>query len=124
MVRKHTKILGDMLVSNLINIDEVREFIKSQEWTFAKTYAKSAPHEYIIKSTDNENGFERFAQFIRDYGFIAYYFKRTGKYFIYGDYYYWTMGNPIPETTVLNRAQLADYNLYNRMWIKKNKPDD
>ncbi len=37
---------------------EIREFINKQSWTFAKTYAEKAPHEYIVRGkhagTDEE----------------------------------------------------------------------
>ena len=37
---------------------ELRQFIERESWTFAKTYADKAPHEYVVrskqKSTDEE----------------------------------------------------------------------
>lgn len=38
-------------------------------------------------------------------------------YYILDEYYYWTMGAQVEETTVLNRAILNDYNLIDGKWI-------
>jgi hypothetical protein len=102
--------------------NEFREFISRFRWRFATTYAEFCPHEYIVKTkirTQHWKDFERMVQGIRDYGFDAQYFSKKGKYFIVDEYYYWTMGAPVSETTVLNRAKLADFELVNGAWIRK-----
>lgn len=92
---------------------EFADFISRQKWIFAKRYAAFCPHEYIVKDRipefDRKN-FEKFAQFIRDFGWEALYEKmKPNKYYSMGDYYYWTMGAPIPETIILNRARFDNY---------------
>ena len=32
-----------------MEIKELRDYIEKQTWTFAKTYANKAPHEYIVR---------------------------------------------------------------------------
>ena len=32
-----------------MRIEELREFFNKQKWTYAKTYADRAPHEYIVR---------------------------------------------------------------------------
>lgn len=34
-----------------MKIEEIQSFIEKQTWTFAKTYAKKAPHEYKLSIT-------------------------------------------------------------------------
>lgn len=90
-----------------------KEFIQRNRWIFAKTYASFCPHEYIVKdhlSKDEQAIFIQAVQFIRDNGFLAIYGKKEpNHYFIVDDHYYWTMGEPVEITTILNRAKLDDY---------------
>ena len=104
---------------NILNEDQLRDFINSFTWTFAKTYAKICPHEYIVKDKIHEQHHDSFVnvvRFVREKGFTAYYNNRAGRYYILDDHYYWTMGAPIEETTVLNRARLSDYSLIDNTW--------
>ena len=34
--------------------EELERFIKTEEWTFAKTYAQTWPHEYLVKERVDE----------------------------------------------------------------------
>ena len=82
------------------------DFIKRQTWTFAKTMAK-IPHWYIVKdrlSQDDRTLFEEFVQYIRDNGIYARFWKYNFPYLHHDGFYYWTMGAPVEETTVINRA--------------------
>jgi hypothetical protein len=51
-------------------LKNIESFIKSNERTFAKTYATFAPHEYIVKSKlksdSDKNLFEDFVMYIRN----------------------------------------------------------
>ncbi len=96
---------------------QFRDFVSGQRWTFAKTYSQKCPHEYIVKARVDKGQFESAVHFIRVAGFEAFYFKRKGLYYICGDHYYWTMGAPIAETTVINRAIYGDYILERKRWI-------
>lgn len=102
---------------------QMEEFVNNFDWIFAKTYAKKAPHEYIVKTKisdpDLRKKFDEVVIYIREAGFDAYYFKRRGKYYVLDDYYYWTMGAPVNETIILNRAKLSDYKLINGRWLWK-----
>lgn len=97
----------------------MKAFVGAQDWTFAKTYADTAPHEYLVKTrlvSRLISEFESIVRYIRRAGFQAYYFETPGKYYVLGEHYYWTMGNPVEETTILNRAKLSDYELINNQW--------
>jgi len=107
-----------------MNDDEMRSFITHSPWIFAKTYADICPHEYIVKKNLDSSQravFEDIVKFIRDEGFEAVYEARAGMYYILDECYYWTMGAPIEETTVLNRAKLSDYLLVNKKWLYRGK---
>lgn len=90
-----------------------KQFILRNTWIFAKTYAAFCPHEYVVKErlpAEEQAVFEQIVTFIREQGFIASY-GRLGpnRYYTVEDYYYWTMGDPVEETNILNRAKLIDY---------------
>ena len=94
------------------NIHRFRTWIAEQEWTFAKTYAETAPHEYIVRtelSDDDVEIFVDFVQYIRDNGVVERFYGRQYTYLYLDGYKYWTMGNPVSETTVLNRENLSGY---------------
>ncbi len=44
---------------------EITDFIKKQNWIFAKTYATRAPHEYIVRGKINGTDEEFLAMMIR-----------------------------------------------------------
>ncbi len=91
-------------------IAEWEKFIEDSQWIFAKTMPES-PHWYIVRSKENENNFVALAKYIRENGYEAYYgnFARPFTYLEYNGYRYWTMGNPLPETTIINRADMKLY---------------
>ena len=86
-----------------------REYVAEVRWTFAKTMPKH-PHEYTVRQhrRDLEHLFVSFAEIIRRYGYVR---KWAGRAYVYLDldgFSYWTMGNPIDETTIINRAVQSD----------------
>ena len=88
--------------------DKLREMIARCKWTFAKTMPW-CPHEYIVrgKCPLSEEEFLYFIEMQRNYGKV----ERWGKYitpYLYIDgYKYWTMGAPVEETIVINRAKVT-----------------
>ena len=91
---------------NTTNYEKLREMISRCHWTFAKTMP-FAPHEYIVRGncplTDKE--FVYFVDMQRRYGVKERWGKYNNPYLYIDDYKYWTMGAPIEETTVINRAK-------------------
>ncbi len=103
-----------------MNDDQLRDFVNNFTWTYAKTYAKICPHEYIVKDKIGKGFWDSFAEvvrYIREKGFTANYKSRSGEYYILDDYYYWTMVDPVEETTILNRAKLSEYQLIDNAWV-------
>ena len=93
-------------------IKEFMDFVQHKSWIFAKTYADRAPHEYIVKdklSEDDKVFFEEAVLYIRENGFPAF-FGGYEHIYLYADgHYYWTMGDPVEETIILNRCKYKDY---------------
>ncbi len=90
----------------------IRDFVSKYPWTFAKTYAKFAPHEYYVKGGLDEHGqaeFVWFVEYIRDNGFDCKFAGKEHTYFELDGHYYWTMGDPIEETIILNRCDKDNY---------------
>jgi hypothetical protein len=90
-----------------MDADTFVEFVKSRKWTYAKTMPKF-PHEYTVREwlPDKQQEFEEAAQFIRDNGNPEPFFSKIHIYYYCDGWKYWTMGAPIPETTVINRAKI------------------
>jgi hypothetical protein len=86
--------------------EKIEKFIDSANWVFAKTYAETAPHEYAVreKNPHLEDEFVYFVKFIRKHGYKEKFWSKLHTYYDVGEYKYWTIGNPIDETTVINRA--------------------
>lgn len=90
-----------------MNLTKLRSMIARCEWTFAKTMP-FAPHEYIVKdkcllATEE---FEYFVTIQREHGVKERWRKYNFPYLYIDNYKYWTMGAPIEETTVINRAKV------------------
>lgn len=81
------------------------------QWTFAKTMP-FAPHEYIVKDRCplSKDEFEYFVNMQREHGVKERWGKYNNPYLYIDDYKYWTMGAPIEDTTVINRAKACVVN--------------
>ena len=83
-----------------------KEFIESNQWTFAKSMA-DIPHWYIVKQKcTSQKSFEELVAYIRANGYPQKFYSKTFIYCNIGEYKYWTMGNPIEVTTIINRAKI------------------
>ena len=90
-----------------MNTDEARLFVAQSRWTYAKTMPKF-PHAYTVREWNDEASFEEFIRYILGHGELRkeYFWKRI--YLDLGGWYYWTMGAPIEETTIINRARIGE----------------
>lgn len=89
-----------------MNITDFHNYIQKVRWQNAKTYEKTAPHEYTIRwwRKELDNDFINAVLFIRKHGVKESFFGKTFIYFYYEEHKYWTMGDPLDTTWVLNRA--------------------
>ena len=83
----------------------LKAFVTEQKWTFAKTYASTWPHEYIVRDRVDENLFIQLVRHIRTYGYEGKFYRVPITYFNEDGMVYWTMGAPIEETTIVNRCK-------------------
>ena len=113
---------GDPLKQDKLDLPELLEkpapeewawaesFIAQRAWREAVTYREIAPHEYIVRTWENgeqsNQDFDRFIAYIRRFGFADFYYKVRHIYWQVNEFKYWTMGWPVEETTVINRARV------------------
>ena len=87
-----------------------RDFVAQREWREAVTYRKTAPHEYVVRSwetdTQGNQHFDDFVTLIRRFGYADFYYRVRHIYWAIDVFKYWTMGWPVEETTVINRARV------------------
>lgn len=76
--------------------------IKNQQWTFAKTYADTAPHEYFVYY-QNPELFTALSQKIVKSGVQEAFYRRKFTYLYLGKYKYWRMDN------IMNRTLIDGY---------------
>jgi hypothetical protein len=86
---------------------ELLAFASEQAWTFAKTMPEW-PHEYIVRDRVDETLFVRLVEHIRACGYEGRFYQRAITYYEEADLVYWTMGAPLPETTIINRCRKED----------------
>ena len=84
---------------------EVTELLLAAEFQFAKTMPET-PHHYTLRATW-EGGivFEEVVQFIRDHGTEETYLGETYICLYLEGHKYWTMGGPLDQTRLINRAE-------------------
>jgi hypothetical protein len=87
--------------------DDLRKFVESTGWTFAKTYAARWPHEYVVRSPENATMLLALARHIFEHGTHERFYSRVFNYHHEGGKVYWSM-DPTPESTSLvNRCDEA-----------------
>jgi hypothetical protein len=92
-----------------VALARLTDAIPGQIWTFAKTMPW-IPHEYALRERWNDGPgltFTEAVEIVRTYGYEDRFGKRTFVYLNIGEWKYWTMGNPIEQTRVLNRAPIV-----------------
>lgn len=85
--------------------EEISKILESKDYRFAKTMAEH-PHSYtLIDEWENKQEFYNVVQYIRDYGVKEKFYRVTYIYLHINGYKYWTMGAPLSETILINRAK-------------------
>jgi hypothetical protein len=95
------------------DLSHVRAFIARAEWTFAKTYADDAPHEYAVRQKwvaagGSHDEFTWLVETIYTTGWNGRWRHMRGKYLTVDEHQLWCMGWPSPQTTIINRARTDD----------------
>ena len=107
-------------------MNEFRKYIAKFNWITAKTFENFSPHQYIRNFPcwkNKEDGlcsgfcdsckkqreeFEKWVLFIRKYGERQRMLKTVYTVLCCDDKQYWTMGDPMNTTWILNRALIDD----------------
>lgn len=82
--------------------EELKQFIAYQTWTFAKTYADTYPHEYIVAERVDSALYGKLAEYIDTHGYTEYFYRKPVVYLDHDGYTYWHMEN------IINRCVVAD----------------
>ena len=93
---------------------EITDFIRKQNWIFAKTYAARAPHEYIVRGKINgtDEEFLTMNRYIQENGIVMHFWGHPNRYVFHGNYYYWVMKNDADDSSmIINRAKIEDYKI-------------
>jgi hypothetical protein len=84
--------------------NDVRAFVESTPWRFARTYATTWPHEYVVQNAENAAMVLALARHIFEHGTDGRFYAQVRKYHHEGGKVYWSM-DPTPETTnLINRC--------------------
>ena len=87
--------------------DDVRTFVESTRWRFAKTYAATWPHEYVVRNSENAAMILALARHIFEHGVDGRFYSQVRKYHHEGGKVYWTMDDTAEETGLINRCDEA-----------------
>lgn len=83
---------------------DIRNFIESTVWTFAKTYAATWPHEYVVRTAENAPMILALARHIFHHGTDGRFYSQVRKYHHEGGKVYWSMDATPETTTLVNRC--------------------
>lgn len=84
----------------------LKKFIDSNKWIFAKTYAKTAPHEYLVYNNldqETQKEYDWFLEQIQQYGIDEKFYQTTFRYLYVGDMKFWVHGFEGEDRGILNR---------------------
>ena len=87
--------------------DEVRRFVESTPWRFAKTYAATWPHEYVVRTPENAAMILALARHIFAHGTDGRFYAQVRKYHHESGKVYWTMDSTPEGTQLVNRCDEA-----------------
>jgi len=82
--------------------EHLKAFIVEAPWTFAKTYARYWPHEYIVREKVDAALFDELAAYIDAHGYESGFYEHKQIYFDRDGRTYWHMDN------IINRCPEAD----------------
>jgi len=86
-----------------MNKNEAVRCLEAMRWHFAKSMP-TIPHAYARRREWSGDNFDDVVEFIRSAGVAEAFYSKSYIYFYHGEYKYWTMGSPVHETILINRA--------------------
>lgn len=91
------------------DLDWWRELSRRLDWIWARTYADSAPHHYVVlgRTPDvTRADLVRAGAVIRAFGQPGKFYASTNIYLALDGFKYWTMDRRVADTDLVNRADL------------------
>ena len=88
--------------------EQLKRFIRDSTWVFAKTYAATWPHEYIVQERVDNALFMELAEHVDTFGYESEFYSTKQNYFDYDGNTYWHMDNIInrcPESETYRRRK-------------------
>lgn len=83
---------------------ELDDLLNAAEFRYAKTMPQF-PHYYTLRKTWENNKFDAVVKAIRELGTPRAFGNRQYTYYDFDGNTYWTMGDTIPNTILINRAK-------------------
>lgn len=106
MVTHNSPVIGEGDEYTSMSMAELNAFVQANAWTYAKTMPQ-CPHEYIVrKNVADDAAFCRFVMTIRRFGNDEPFYSKIHRYLDVGPFKYWTMGDWLPTTIIINRARI------------------
>jgi len=84
--------------------DDVRRFVDTTAWRFAKTYALTWPHEYVVQNADNASMVRALARHIFAHGANGRFYSQVRKYHREDGKMYWCMSDTPEAAGLINRC--------------------
>lgn len=84
---------------------EVRAFVDTARWTFAKTYGSTWPHEYVVRNAENAAMLLALARHLFEHGVDERFYAHVYKYHHEDGHVYWSMDDSAETTTLVNRCR-------------------
>ena len=82
----------------------IRKFADATRWTFAKTYARTWPHEYVVRTPENAEMIVALARHIFEHGIEGRFYAEVRPYHHEDGKVYWSMDDTPESTTLINRC--------------------
>jgi hypothetical protein len=83
---------------------ELRHFVDASTWRYAKTYAATWPHEYVVCNDVNAAMILALARHIFDHGTDGRFYGQIRKYYHEDGKVYWSMADAPEQATLINRC--------------------
>lgn len=89
------------------DLERIAALLEAQEWIFAKTMPHNPHHYTLRKKWMQDADFVWVVEMIRRHGYVENFKGRPYTLLNVNGHKYWTMGNPIEETTLINRKEIG-----------------
>jgi len=83
---------------------DVRRFVDATPWRFARTYAATWPHEYVVRNEENAAMLLALARHIFEHGVDGRFYSQVRKYHHEDGKVYWSMADTPESATLINRC--------------------